>query len=69
MSKDRHISKDQALDLLDEYRIEITPRRKEWNAPEGRRESKNQARLRSIKAREKNEKNAQREIREHAWRL
>jgi hypothetical protein len=51
MSKDRHISKDQALDLLDEYRIEITPRRKEWNAPEGRRESKNQARLRSIKAR------------------
>lgn len=66
MSKDRHISKDHALDISDDFRSAPSSRRPEppWSAPDGRRDSHDRARMRALKSRGRSDKDAQRQIRD-----
>lgn len=65
MSKDRHMSKDQALDLLDSVRSTSGAGRMEWTAPEGRRTTHNRPRTRSPLTRGMGDREALRQIKEY----
>lgn len=65
MSKDRHMSKDQALDILDAQRPEPGSRRTEWRVPDGRRARHSRSSSRFARMRGLSEKEAELQIKDY----